>query len=187
MAKSPEEATETMIQNLKEKTGKDLAAWQAVVARSGAARHSEIVTYLKTQFGVTHGYANLIAHKSLGSDAGSADEGLLLAAQYAGEKAGLRPIYDLLIKKVQAFGADIELAPKKGYVSVRRSKQFALVQPSTKTRLDVGIQLKGVPPTDRLEKSGSFNAMVSHRVRLESVKEVDSQLLAWLKQAYDAA
>ena len=77
--------------------------------------------------------------------------------------------------------------PKKAYVSLRRSKQFAIVQPSAATRLDIGIQLKGTPTTDRLEASGSFNAMVSHRVRLSSAKGIDAELKAWLKKAYDAA
>ncbi len=80
-----------------------------------------------------------------------------------------------------------ERSPKKGYVSYRRSKQFVLVQPSTATRIDVGIQLKGVAPTARLEASGSFNAMVSHRVRIESLADIDAELRGWLKQAYEGA
>ena len=99
-----------------------------------------------------------------------------------------RPDVDAIyMKAVQGFGADLEVAPKKGYVSLRRKKQFALVQPSTKTRLDLGINLKGKPPAGRLEASGSFNAMVSHRVRLESAKDVDAEVVGWLKEAFDAA
>jgi len=107
--------------------------------------------------------------------------------QYEGTKAGLRPIYDAIIKVVSGFGNDVEIAPKKAYVSLRRNKQFALVQPSTKTRVDVGINLKGQPPTARLEESGSFNAMVSHRVRVTKKGEVDAELESWLKKAYEAA
>ena len=88
---------------------------------------------------------------------------------------------------IEKFGKDIEVAPKKAYVSLRRNKQFAIIQPTTKTRVDVGINLKGVPSTDRLEDSGSFNSMVSHRVRLESKQDVDAELRKWLKQAYDAS
>ena len=128
-----------------------------------------------------------MAHEALQSAAGhAAPEDDLVAAQYAG-KEELRPIYDAIAKAVQGFGSDVELAPKKAYVSLRRAKQFGLVQPSTKTRVDVGIQLKGVAPGKRLEKSGSFNAMVSHRVRLSEAGEVDNELVGWLKDAYDAA
>jgi predicted transport protein len=107
--------------------------------------------------------------------------------QYSGGRAGLRPIYDLLTKKVLAFGGDVELSPKKAYVSLRRSRQFGIVQPSTATRVDVGLNLKGVAAKGRLEASGSFNAMCTHRVRVASLKEVDAELVGWLKQAYDKA
>ena len=70
---------------------------------------------------------------------------------------------------------------------MRRAKQFALVQPTTKTRVDIGIKLKGVEPEGRLEASGSFNAMVTHRVRTSSVEDIDDELKTWLQAAYDAA
>ena len=110
-----------------------------------------------------------------------------MAAQYAGPKAGLRPIYDAVIKAVQSLGKDVEVSPKKTYVSLRRSKQFAIVQPSTRTRVDLGINLKGEPAGGRLEASGSFNAMVSHRVRLEKPADVDRDVKAWLKKAFAEA
>jgi len=103
------------------------------------------------------------------------------------QKESLRPIYDALIAAVNKFGKNVEVSPKKSYVSLRRSMQFALIQPSTATRVDVGINLKGTPPAGRLEASGSFNAMVSHRVRVENKPGVDKELIGWLQQAYGAA
>lgn len=189
MAKSPEEMTESMIKNYQANTGKTLEEWLKIIAKSKLAKHGEIVKFLKTEHGMGHGYANLAAHKHLASDAGTkTDAGEdVLGAQYAGAKAGLRPIYDALAAIIQKFGSDIEFSPKKAYVSVRRGKQFAIIQPSTAARVDVGINLKGDATTDRLEASGSFNTMVSHRVRLASINDIDSELAAWLKKAYDAA
>lgn len=188
MAKTPQDAEATMIANLREQTGKALEQWQDVVKKSGFSKHGEIVKMLKSDHGVTHGYANLIAHKTLKSDAASTGDGDdLVEAMYSGDKADLRPIYDKLVKTIDGFGDDVELAPKKAYVSLRRSKQFGLIQPSTKTRVDVGINLKGRPAADRLEASGSFNAMVSHRVRVSAAKEVDAELIGWLREAYDEA
>lgn len=184
---TPEEAEATMIANLHEKTGKTLAQWLKIAQSSDLAKHGEIVKLLKGEHGLTHGYANLVAHKALQSDAGSAAGDDLIADQYAGPKSALRPIYDALIAAVQKLGKDVEIAPKKAYVSLRRNKQFAIVQPSTKTRVDVGLNLKGAPTTARLEASGSFNAMVSHRVRLENVKDVDVELKRWLQAAYEQA
>jgi hypothetical protein len=177
-----------MIANMQEKTGKTLAQWLKIVKASKLEKHGQIVKHLKTEHGMTHGFANLVAHKALEREkpgASGADD--LVTAQYSGPKADLRPIYDKLTTAIRKFGKDVELAPKKGYVSLRRSKQFGLIQPSTKTRVDVGINLKGQKATKRLETSGSFNAMVSHRVRLSDVKEVDKELIGWLKKAYDAS
>jgi hypothetical protein len=187
MAKTPDEMAASMFANLPGATGKDLAEWIALVRASGLAKHGEIVKHLKAEHGVTHGYANLIAHQARAADTGGAPDDDPVAAQYDGAKAALRPIYDRVVAAVGEFGDDVELAPKKAYVSLRRSKQFALVQPSTKTRVDIGINLKGSPPSDRLEASGSFNAMVSHRVRVTSPDEIDEELLGWLRAAYDSA
>jgi hypothetical protein len=185
---SPEELAATMIANLKDKTGKDLAAWKKLVAKSGCAKHGEIVKWLKTEHAMTHGFANLVAHKHLASDAGSAgSDADLIDAQYSAKKEALRPIYDKLAKAVQKFGKDVELAPKKAYVSLRRSKQFGLIQPSTATRVDLGLNLKGEAAGERLEASGSFNSMCTHRVRLATVKDVDAEVIAWLRTAYDRA
>ena len=183
---TPEQAMATMIANLKDKTGKSLEQWASLAHKSGFVKHGEIVKWLKAEHELGHGYANLVAQEALKTgDAPEGDD--LVEAQYAGPKAALRPVYEALIAAAKALGGDVEVSPKKTYVSLRRSKQFALVQPSTATRIDVGINLKGVAPAGRLEAAGSFNAMVTHRVRLESKSDVDAELKAWLRQAYDNA
>ena len=188
MAKSPEEGLASLVRNLESQTGKSLATWVATARGSGLAKHKDIVAYLKTEHGLTHGYANQIALRSLAADdapAAGSDE--LIDAQYSGPKQSMRPVYDALKAAVQAFGPDVELAPKKAYVSLRRKKQFGLIQPSTATRVDVGLVLKGIPPGKRLEASGSFNAMVTHRVKVSAAADVDSELIGWLRQAYNNA
>ena len=185
MPKSPEEMAAAMIANMKEKTGKTLEQWIAIAKKSCGTKHGEILKHLKTDHGMTHGFASLVAHKTLKSDAGSATTDLV-AAQYSGPKAGLKPIYDALIKAVKPLEGT-EISPKKAYVSLRRSRQFAIIQPSTKTRVDLGLNMKGTPPKGRLEESGSFNAMVSHRVRLEKAADVDKDVKAWLKEAWSRA
>ena len=187
MASTPEEMAASMIRNLEENTGKTLGQWLEIAGASGLEKHGQIVKYLKAEQGMTHGYANMVAHqfRNAGKAAASRDD--LVEAQYSGAKEGLRPIYEALIAQVGSFGKDVEIAPKKAYVSLRRNKQFGLLQPSTKTRVDVGINLKGEPASDRLEASGSFNAMVSHRVRVTGKSQVDSELMGWLRKAYEAS
>lgn len=200
---TPEEMQATMIANLCEKTGRSLEDWIGVVRGSGLEKHGQIVSMLKQEHGMGHGYANLVAHlarepaggggagsssgaagSAAGTAAGAAPD--LVEAQYQG-KEDLRPIYEKLAAAVGAFGDDVELSPKKSYVSLRRSKQFGLLQPSTKTRLDVGIKSSALSPSGRLEAAGSWNAMVTHRVRVSGLEEVDEELIDWLRSAYEEA
>ena len=182
----PEEALANMIANLKAKTGRSLAEWQEIIRPKGLTKHSEIVAHLKTEHGLTHGFAHQIALHTLKPDTIPAESDPV-EAMYAGQKQAVKPIHDALMATIRSFGQDVDIAPKKGYVSIRRNKQFAIIQPSTASRVDLGINLKGEPATGRLEPSGSFNAMLSHRVRLTTPEEVDPQLTAWLRQAYDQA
>ena len=111
-----------------------------------------------------------------------------LSAHFANGKARWRKAYDMLAAKISKFGADTTMSPNRTYINVQRGgKKFAILQPSTAERFDIGIKLKGVTPTERFEASGSWNNMVTHRVRISDPKEIDAEVLAWLKQAYDAA
>ena len=186
MAQKVDAMVEKMIANLPEKTGKSLDQWLKIVSQSKLQKHMEILKFLKSEHGVTHGFANLIASRALQSSSPAGD-GTLVDNQYSGAKEAIRPLYESLVATIGKFGDDVEVAPKKAYVSLRRKKQFAILQPSTKDRLDVGINLKGREPTDRLEASGSFNAMVSHRVRVTKKSQLNAELKKWLKEAYDAA
>lgn len=175
-----------MIETLKEKTGKTLEEWIAIVKQTGLEKHTPILNHLKQEHGLTHGYANLISLKARAADAGSHDADDLVTAQYA-KKQELRPIYDALIERISTFGNDVEIAPKKANVSLRRKRQFALIQPSTKTRVDLGLKFNDRPTGERLGNSGPFGSMCSHRVQLSSVEDLDEELIAWLKEAYEEA
>ena len=176
-----------LMASLEEKTGKPLKHWIAVAKKSGLTKHMQILKHLKDEHGLSYGHANTVAFKTLGTDAASAgSENELIDGMFKG-KEHFRPLYDKLAKAVQALGKDVELAPKKSYVSVRRKKQFAILQPSTKTRFDVGINLKGRAPEGRLEGGNPFNGMVSHKVALSDAREADAELVGWLKEAYAAA
>ena len=175
-----------MEQGLLDKTGQSLEHWIGVVKAAGLDKHKAIMDFLKKEHGFTHGFANFVALKARKSDAGSIDDADLLTNQYKGKEV-LKPIYEALIDVVSHFGDDVEIVPKKDSVSVRRKKQFALIKPATKTRTDLGLKLKGKPITERLEKSGPFGTMCTHRVRLTEAAQVDDELKAWLHEAYEMA
>lgn len=190
MAASPDDQARTMIANLKEKTGRTIEEWMAVLRGREEEKHGQLVKHLKGDHGVTHGFANLIAHtiraggvEPAASGGGGRPVVDLVDAQFEG-KESLRGIYDTVVAHVKTFGDDLEIAPKKSYVSLRRTRQFALVQPSTKTRVDLGLRIDGAEPEGRLEAAGSWNSMVSHRVRLTSPDQVDAEVKRWLEAAY---
>jgi len=173
-----------MEKGLLEKTGKPLDHWIAVVSQAKIEKHKAIIDFLKSEHGFTHGFANFVALKTKKSDAASIDDADLLNNQYKG-KEGLKHIYEMLVTTIDTFGGDIIMTPKKDSVSIIRKKQFALIKPATKTRIDLGLKLKDKPTTERLENSGPFGAMCTHRVRLSNTDEIDNELIGWLKEAYE--
>jgi Domain of unknown function (DUF5655)/Domain of unknown function (DUF4287) len=184
---------EAQIHNIEEQYGKSLSEWIALIKESGTTKHTDMVTMLKSQYGMSHSSAHRVALKAREADGASMVQAAKASGRdpveemYSGKKADLKPLHDALMIAITSFGNDIELAPKKGYVSLRRKKQFAMIQPTSVTRIDIGLILKGVPPTERLESASSFNALFTHRVRVNTVNDVDEQLITWLKQAYDLA
>jgi len=176
----------TMIDNLPKKTGRSLSEWSKVIKAAELENHGDILKYLKEKYEVTHGFANTISIQYRQQLAGGPpSEKELIEEQYSGDKSSLRPIYYKVLASVSKFGSDLRISPKKTYVSLRRNKQFAIIQASTKTRVDLGLNLKNVDPTDRLEGGNVFSGMCTHRVRLSSPSEVDAEVISWLKQAYD--
>jgi predicted transport protein len=187
MSDSIKKAIANQMKNLEDKTGKKLDEWKAIVNNSGLSKHGEIVTMLKEKYGLGHGYANMLVHESKQSSSMAVEnQDELVTEQYKG-KEEMKKWYDMIIEKIQALGDDVELSPKKAYVSVRRKKQFAIIQPSTKTRMDIGLNIKNVPVEGKLEAAGSWNTMCTHRIKVESEKDINKDVFSWIKQAYEQA
>lgn len=181
-----DKATLTMLENLKEKTGHSLDEWKSLISAQGFSKHGEIVKYLKETCNITHGYATTIASKVLGSDADSADDtDELIQNQYKG-KEHLKSFYDKLISEIQNFEGDFEISPKKAYVSLRRKKQFITLNPASKTRFEIGFNLKGVTAKGKLEAEKP-EAICSHKINLSDLHEIDQEVIDWIRMAYDNA
>lgn len=181
----PAAQAETQLRNIEEATGKTVAQFTALVSKAGLEKHGQIVSYLKSDHGMTHGNANLIAHKVREAMAGGpppAED--LLAAQYAGAKAGLTPIFEHLAGVADAQGADVERVVQKTGVSFRRNKQFALIQAPSSKRIQLGLNLPTDPDDERVK---AVTGMCSHRVGLTSLEEIDDDVKGWIAASYDAA
>lgn len=170
--------------NIEAQTGKSVAAWAGLALKQKLAKHTEIVAYLKSEHGLSHSHANHIAKSALKPVATAGDP---VAYLFDGGKEDLRPLYDRLVSYATGLGTDVEIALKKLNVSLRRRKQFALLQPTTRTRLDLGLILPDEPPSGRLEKAGSFNAMFTHRIKISRLQDIDGEVRRWVKRAYDEA
>jgi len=206
-----EEGIATQIRNIEARYGKTTAQWSAIIAASGVTRHQDVVALLKTGHGMPHGAAHRISLTARQKAApGAATPGPPspatpenpVSALYSGRKAALRPLHEALMTAIRALGDDIEIAPKKGYLSLRRGRQFAMIQPSGAGRIDIGLILpattatpaKSTAPTTsatpagpRLESAAGFNALFTHRVRLPAGAHIDPSLTGWLQLAYQHA
>jgi uncharacterized protein DUF5655/uncharacterized protein DUF4287 len=186
---SLEEARQSQINNIQKKTGKSMEELTEIVRQSGLSKHGEIREMLKSTLGLGHGDANALVHAVLKTDGTRAAEGknedAILDEIYSGAKANLRPIHEKLIQAIDKFG-EYEVIPKKGYVSLRRKKQFAMIGPKTNARFEVGINAKDLKKNSRLVEQPK-GSMCNYIVSLTDVKDVNPELIAWIKSAYEGA
>lgn len=186
-----DKAIATQLANIEKRTGKTLAQLARVVTGSGLTRHGELVAMLKADLGMGHGDANTLVHYVLKSDGASAAAATgsspdqVIDEIYVGPKAALRPVHDALMAAIATFGP-FEIAPKKGYISLRGKKQFAMIGPATNSRVEVGLNMKDATGTARLEAQKP-GGMCQFKVKLTTAAEVDRELIGWIRQAYDAA
>ena len=174
------------LDTIKAKTGKIPDDFRKLAAKKGLTKYSDVMAWLKSDFGLGHGHANAMAQLLVNVDKFKANPTDALAKHFAGDKSKWRKAYDACAAKIVKFGPDVKLAPNQSYINILRGgKKFGILQISAVDRVDIGIKLKGVKPVGRFEAAGAWNAMVTHRVRISDPKQMDAELLKWLKQAYD--
>ncbi len=184
-----QKAVETQLKNIQSKTGQSLEELGKIAQASGLTKHGQLRDFFKKELGLGHGDANTLTHTLLNTDTERAATGAttdeVLDGIYTGSKAELRPIHDALMEKINGFG-EFEIAPKKGYVSLRRKKQFAMIGPTTKARVEVGLNMKGLDATERLAAMPA-GGMCNYTVKVMDAGEVDDELIAWVRTAYESA
>lgn len=188
---SVDKAIQTQLTNIQAKAGQTLDQLRTVLQQSGLTKHSEIRAMFQRDLGLGYGDANMLTHALLATNTEGTAGGQAAAPDnpadslYTGAKAALRPIHDRLMAEIERLGA-FEIASKKSYLSLRRKKQFAMIGPATNTRVEIGLNMKGVAATARLIEMPS-GGMCQYKVNLTDVGEVDGELLAWIKRAYESA
>ena len=185
------QAVQAQIDHIQKKTGKNFDELSALVKGRGLTRHSQIREMLMNELGLTYGDANALVHAVLQSDGRRAAEAKGLSTDavideiYSGPKAALRPIHEALMAEIVSFG-EFETLPKKGYVSLRRKKQFVMIGPGSNTRMDVGINIKDLAANARLLEQPK-GSMCNYVVRVTDPAQVDATLLGWIRAAFEGA
>ena len=174
---------EMWVRVLEESTGEGVDTWNTRIKREGLHDEGSLRSWLAQQ-GVT-GYAqSLLVMEQFGYPdflVASADQ--LIDGQYA-DRAQLRPIFDAIINTALGLG-EVTIQARKTYVSlVSPRRTFARVQPTTKTRVDLGLRLAGQKPGGRLQPS-TIHETMKVQIGLTSVDQVDAEVLGWLRQAYN--
>jgi len=177
------------LDTIKTKTGKTPDDFKTLAAKKGllneGVKAGEIVAWLKKDFDLGHGHAMAIYTVFKGTKEKKVSAEKCITKHFAGGKSAWQPVFESLLKSLSEFGDDITVAPTSVYLSILRgARKMAIVQ-ITAARMDIGIKLKGVVATKRFEPANSWNAMMTHRVRITEKKQIDNELMNWLRSAYE--
>lgn len=178
---------EAYLASIKAKTGKTPDDFKLLAKEKGLSTYKDLMAWLKADFGLGHGHANLIAHLVSQADQPAVSKDEALDAHFSGEKAAWRATFDDLHAQVSAFGSDVTLGRGKTYINLlRKGKKFGIVQVTIK-RLDIGLKLKGLPFSEKYEDAAAWNEMLTHRVKLMSPADLTPDIITHLRQAYEQA
>jgi len=184
-------ARDTQLNNIQKKTGKNIEELRKIIQESGLIKHGELRSMLIEKFNLGFGDASMLVHFALGTDGQTAAETSnasiedLVAEIYSGPKANFRELHDHIMNIIHSFG-DFDITPKKGYLSLRRKRQFVMIGPATNTRFELGLNVKDLGENVRL-KAQPKGSMCDYKILVNTVDEVDQQLITWMKTAYENA
>jgi hypothetical protein len=184
------------IKDLPQKTGRSLEDWLRLVKQSGPATEKERREWLKKEYGLGTNTAWWLAERAGGDGRATADDDPALylqaaeefvEAMFAGGKAGLRPVYDALLKLGLGIGKDVKACPCKTIVPLYRNHVFAQIKPTTRTRIDMGFALGDTKATGRLIDTGGFakKDRITHRIPIAGLADIDSEVEEWMRVAYE--
>ena len=184
-----DKAYSTQLSNIEVRYGKSLNDLCRLLASTGLTKHGELLAHLKTELGFSHGDANAVAHHFRGGwsapNITPSEATDVLSDIYTGPKTQLRPIHDAIMALIEPLG-EFDIAPKKGYISLRRKKQFAMLGPATNTRVELGINGKDLPEYDWLIPQPPAG-MCQYKVKLSSLADIPSELTDILKIVFESA
>lgn len=171
--------------NLPTKTGRPLADWVQLVEAQAPPDTKGRMAWLKAEHGLGRDTAMAIVEFAEGRDA--YEPQAYVDAMFAGPKAPLLPLYERLVQLGAALGPDVMVVPCSTYIPLMRKRQFMVVKPTTRTRLDLGLALPDTPHEGRLEPAKNLGSdRITHRIGISSMADIDADVERWLRAAYEA-
>lgn len=185
------QARMTQIEHIQVRTGKTVDELEKEIRDKPDLSHTALRDWFQTTYNLGYGDANTIAYilrnpdidRNTGLSTASIDT--VLDSIYSGKNAGLLDLHHAVMAMLTGLG-EFEIAPKKTYLSLRRKKQFAMLGPGTKNRLELGLNMKDVATSERLEALPP-GKMCQYRVFITDISQVDEQLRNWASKAYEYA
>lgn len=179
------------LDTIKEKTGKTPQDFLALAEEKGLLTEGvpagPIIAWLAKDYGLGRGHAMALVQTMRDATQPKQSAADRLADRFSGDRARWRPAFDDLLATIKGLGPGVTASATDTYISIlRKGKKFAVVQ-VTGARMDIGVKVKGAEPTARFEPAGSWNEMVTHRLRVTDPSQIDAEALAWLKRAYESA
>ncbi|MGY1820880.1 DUF5655 domain-containing protein [Geodermatophilus sp. SYSU D00079] len=167
-------------------TGDDVATWARRVRETGLDTEPEVRAWLAGQGITGYGQMVLVMERFGYPDFLTATADELVDAQYA-DRPQLRPVLDAVLTAASGVGEG-HVQARKGYVSlVGPRRTYAVVQASTRTRVDLGLRLPGREPAGRLLPARSIgNGACTVRLALTTASDVDDDVVALLAEAHAA-
>ena len=183
---SPTDMMSSVTDSMKERTGKTLEEWVAAVqaTKIDPLNQKAVRNWLKDK-GVLQNSQWAIADaaaRAAGWERPSVEG--YINSQYQGEKAALRPIFDALREIIEGLGEDVTAEGRGGYTPFVRKRQFAAVQASTKTRVDLGLRFRQAPDSALLSTT-SLPGQSTHKLGLSSVDDIPGEVIDMIRLAYE--
>lgn len=186
MAKTSGEFESEFIQTAKEKTGKTLEQWLAVVKPKGFTKQMEILNWLKSEHKLNHMQASFVVgiYLNNGKPVYQSEDNLL-ENQFV-KSESMRPLFDFVSQKILKDFSDTQMIAKKTYVSFTAAREFAAVNIKPK-ELRLGMDLGDLPFNDTVQKTKLTGPMprISHMVIITEEKHLDKKVSEYLKQSYN--
>jgi hypothetical protein len=171
---------------LERRTGRNVETWNRLIGQRRFPDAAALRAWL-IEMGIT-GYGQMLLvwerfgypdFLTLGADD-------LIGRQYA-DRAHLRSIMEATLAALPGIAPVAVVQARKTYVAlVSKRRTFAVVQATTKNRVDLGLRLRDQRVGGRLKSGkGVGNGSMSVCLPLASTADLDDEALQWLKRAYD--